>query len=89
MSPEEAIDYIYNTYKDHFGNDTKLFDAIVIVKRELAESNANSYLRNFLLNTLVHYSEEVGKAIADKDETRRLVMASKQSAIFDVLAQKC
>lgn len=89
MDTKEAIDYIYNTYKGQFKDDTKLFDAIVVVKRELEDSKANSDLRYYLLEMLAHYSEEVGKAIADKDETRQLIMASKQSAIFDVLAQKC
>lgn len=88
MNPKEAIDYIYNTCKDQFENDTKLFDAIVVVKRELEDSKANPHLHNYLLKMLADYSEEVGKAVADNDETRRLVMASKQSAIFDVLAQK-
>ena len=88
MSPKEAVDYIYNTCKDSFENDTKLLDAIVVVKRELEDSEANSCLRNYLLKKLADYSEEIGKAVADNDETRRLVMASKQSAIFDVLAQK-
>ena len=88
MGPKEAINYIYTTYKDHFKDDTKLFDAIVVVKRELEDSEANSRLRIYLLKVLADYSEEVGKAIADKDETRRLIMASKQSAILDALAQK-
>ena len=88
MSPKEAIDYIYNTCKDQFENDTKLFDAIVVVKRELEDSEANSHLRIYLLKMLAHYSEEIGKAVAGNDETYRLVMASKQNAIFDVLAQE-
>ena len=85
MTPKEAIDYIFEKRKP---NDEKLFDAIVIVKREVERSVKSKTIHGLLLSKLVHYSEQVGRlSHDDRDEDARTVMASKQQAILEVLME--
>ncbi len=88
MKPREAIDYLFKI-KYILDVDTKALEALRTLDREIETPRPkDSELYVFLLSQLAHYSEEIGKAEESGDESRRTIMASKQNAIFDVLAQK-